>query len=78
VPESGNGETVPSPVAGTVIQVCFEVGAAVQEGDAVTVLESMKMEVSAEAPFDGVVERLEVGEGDVVAEGDPLFSVTPQ
>jgi oxaloacetate decarboxylase alpha subunit len=78
MPEAGSGETVPSPVAGTVIEVCIQAGATVTEGETVAVLESMKMEVMADAPIDGVLTRLDVSEGDVVAEGDPLFAVTPQ
>jgi acetyl-CoA carboxylase biotin carboxyl carrier protein len=46
-------------------------------GQEVAILESMKMEIPAEAEVAGVVAELLVAEGDAVADGDPLMRVDP-
>jgi acetyl-CoA carboxylase biotin carboxyl carrier protein len=51
------------------------VGDEVAEGDAVAILESMKMEIPAVAEADGVVRQIAVTEGDVVQEGDLIAVV---
>jgi acetyl-CoA carboxylase biotin carboxyl carrier protein len=43
---------------------------AVEDGDTLVILESMKMEIPVLAESSGTVTRLAVGEGDVVQEGD--------
>lgn len=48
------------------------VGEVVNEGDVVTILESMKMEMPVEAETDGVVEQVLCEEGQSVSEGDLL------
>ena len=45
-------------------------GDAVSAGDALMILESMKMEIPVESPMDGVVTEVRVREGGVVQEGD--------
>jgi biotin carboxyl carrier protein len=41
-------------------------------GDAVIVLESMKMEIPVEAPRAGVVKEIKVAEGQTVQEGETV------
>ncbi|MEA2467354.1 MAG: acetyl-CoA/propionyl-CoA carboxylase, biotin carboxylase, biotin carboxyl carrier protein [Thermoleophilaceae bacterium] len=65
-----------APMPGTVLLVNVENGDAVQEGDVLIVLESMKMELSVVAPVDGTVEGLELSPGDKVALRQPLVAVT--
>jgi biotin carboxyl carrier protein len=48
------------------------VGATVEAGDELLVLESMKMEIPVEAPCGGRVSQLLVEEGQAVEEGDVL------
>jgi acetyl-CoA/propionyl-CoA carboxylase biotin carboxyl carrier protein len=56
-----------APMPGQVLLVSAAPGDAVRAGDAVVVLESMKMELSIAAPADGVVAEVAVGVGDRVA-----------
>jgi acetyl-CoA carboxylase biotin carboxyl carrier protein len=62
-------------ITGTVWKIECEVGDAVQEGDTVVVLESMKMEMPVEADEGGTVRRVLVREGQAVHEGEPLVSL---
>jgi acetyl-CoA carboxylase biotin carboxyl carrier protein len=64
---------VEAEMAGTVFRIEIEVGAAVDIGDELLVLESMKMEIPIEAPCGGRVARLLVEEGQAVEEGDVLL-----
>jgi acetyl-CoA carboxylase biotin carboxyl carrier protein len=61
---------VTSEVTGTVFQIEKAVGDAVEEGDEILILESMKMEIPALAPAAGTVVELRVAEGEAVEEGD--------
>lgn len=61
-----------SLVTGTVWKIERQVGDRAEEGDAVLILESMKMEIPIEAPAGGVVHQLLVAEGDSVTEGQVL------
>jgi acetyl-CoA carboxylase biotin carboxyl carrier protein len=45
-------------------------GDAVDDGDTLVILESMKMEIPVLAEDSGTLTRLAVAEGDVVQEGD--------
>jgi acetyl-CoA carboxylase biotin carboxyl carrier protein len=63
---------VEAHITGTVWKIEVEVGDAVQEGDTVVVLESMKMEMPVEAEDPGVVKEILVAEGESVSEGDTL------
>jgi biotin carboxyl carrier protein len=66
---------VPAPMPGTVIAVSGTAGQAVRAGDAVVVMEAMKMELSLTAPFDGSLAQLNVAPGDQVGLGQILFAV---
>lgn len=61
-----------SEVTGNVWKVQVAVGAKVEAGDVLLVLESMKMEIPVEAPAAGTVAELLVREQDGVAEDQPL------
>jgi biotin carboxyl carrier protein len=60
---------VRTEVAGSVWKVEVTVGQAVAAGDALVIVESMKMEIPVEAPAAGTVAEIRVAEGDRVAEG---------
>ncbi len=66
------GEVVTSQVSGGVWSVLVAVGAAVKAGDALMVVESMKMEITVHAPCDGVVHKLLCAEGQAVVAGQAL------
>jgi acetyl-CoA carboxylase biotin carboxyl carrier protein len=59
-------------ITGTVWKIEVAVGDAVQEGDTVAILESMKMEMPVEAEDEGTVKEILVAEGQSVSEGDTL------
>ncbi len=65
-----------APMTGTVRAVHVTVGDAVSAGDALVVLEAMKMENTLRAAEDGVVAEVRVAEGDVVDAGAVLAVVT--
>jgi biotin carboxyl carrier protein len=64
-----------SPVTGSVWKIQTSVGASVQEGDELMILESMKMEIPVEAEEDGTVTAILVAEGESVADGQALVEL---
>jgi acetyl-CoA carboxylase biotin carboxyl carrier protein len=66
---------VPAHITGTVVRVEKSPGEAVTAGEAIVILESMKMEMPVESPIDGRVKEVRVKEGQSVAEGDVLAVV---
>ncbi|MFN8110318.1 MAG: carboxyl transferase domain-containing protein [Thermoleophilia bacterium] len=66
------GGLVRAPAPAIVVSVPVAVGDVVRAGDAVVVLESMKMESAVEAPFDGVVTEVLVAGSVQVDAGAPL------
>ena len=69
---------VTAPMTGTVLEVRYDVGAQVANGDVLLVIESMKMNNELRAPVDGVVERVSVAEGDQVQQGSHLVTLAPE
>jgi acetyl-CoA/propionyl-CoA carboxylase biotin carboxyl carrier protein len=67
-----SGESLPSPLQGTVLRVAVEQGATVEEGDLICVIEAMKMENEISAHRSGKVTALNVSEGAAVSSGDVL------
>jgi acetyl-CoA carboxylase biotin carboxyl carrier protein len=59
-------------ITGTVWKIEVAVGDAIEEGDTVVILESMKMEMPVEAEDEGTVKEILVKEGQSVSEGEPL------
>jgi acetyl-CoA carboxylase biotin carboxyl carrier protein len=56
-------------------RVLVSPGETVAEGDALVILESMKMEIPVESPVTGTVRDVRVHEGGVVQEGDVIAVV---
>ena len=65
-----------SPLTGTVARVERAVGAAVDAGTTVVVVESMKMEYAVDAAVPGTVTDVRVAAGDAVQAGDVLVVVS--
>ncbi|HJR44352.1 MAG TPA: acetyl-CoA carboxylase biotin carboxylase subunit [Actinomycetota bacterium] len=65
----GGTEELKAPMQGTIVKVLVEKGASVKAGDAVCVLEAMKMENSILAHTEGTVEELMVSAGQSVETG---------
>ena len=64
-----------APLNGTVVKHLLAVGSQVSKGDAVVVIEAMKMEYTLNAPFDGTLTSYCFGEGELVSHGDMLAIV---
>jgi acetyl-CoA/propionyl-CoA carboxylase, biotin carboxylase, biotin carboxyl carrier protein len=76
---SGNGhagDTLTSPLQGTVFKVNVEQGQAVQEGALICVIEAMKMENEITAHKTGTITELPVTVGAAVQAGDTLATIT--
>ncbi|WP_260735992.1 biotin/lipoyl-containing protein [Tunturiibacter lichenicola] len=66
---------VKSPMPGRVVRVLIEVGQEVEAGEAVVVIEAMKMQNELKSPKAGRVGRVAVSVGDTVGAGDVLVVV---
>ena len=66
---------VVAEMVANVLTVAVSAGDRVAVGDAVVLLESMKMEIPVLAEHAGTVTTVKVGAGDVVQEGDVLLSI---
>jgi len=72
----GGGDTLASPLQGTVLKVAVEQGTEVEEGALVAVIEAMKMENEITAHKAGVVSELPIAVGSSVATGDTLAVIS--
>ncbi len=63
---------VASPMQGTIVKVNLAAGSQVKEGDAICVLEAMKMENEVKAPLSGEIVDLRVQAGDTVTPGQVI------
>jgi len=70
-----NSRAVASHVSGNLWQVKVKPGDMVKQGDAVVIIESMKMEISVAAPCDGRIVHVFCQEGGQVAAGQDLFVI---
>lgn len=67
-----------APLNGTVVKHLIEVGKEIQKGDAVVIIEAMKMEYTLNAPHDGVLQSYCFAEGELVSHGALLAIVTDE
>ena len=75
-PVAGAGSVeVKASVPGKVFKVEASVGQAVKAGDAIVILEAMKMEITVVAPQDGTVASINVSVGDAIENGDVLATM---
>ncbi|MFE2295591.1 acetyl/propionyl/methylcrotonyl-CoA carboxylase subunit alpha [Streptomyces sp. NPDC059452] len=73
---AARGDTLASPMQGTVVKVAVEEGQEVEEGDLVVVLEAMKMEQPLNAHRSGTVRELTAQAGASVTSGAPICTIT--
>lgn len=66
---------VEAGAAGKVFKIEAKVGQAVKAGDAVVIIEAMKMEIPVVAPQDGTVASVDVSVGDPVEAGALLATL---
>ena len=66
---------VPSPMQGTIVSIAVSEGEAVAEGQALLVMDAMKMQHEIRSPAQGYVRRIAVAAGETIYEGHPLLFV---
>ena len=66
------GETVNSPMPGTILSINVQNGSAVKKGDVLMILEAMKMENEIMSPCDGTIASINVNSGASVETGAVL------
>lgn len=68
----GSGGVLESPIAGIVVEVKVQPGAAVEQNQPVLVIEAMKMNTNVSSPTAGRISQVLVKAGDHVVQGQPL------
>ena len=66
---------VKAGAAGKVFKIEANVGQSVKRGDAVVIIEAMKMEIPVVAPEDGTVASINVSVGDAIESGAVLATL---
>ena len=75
-PAGGAGSIkIEAGAAGKVFKLEKKVGDAVKRGDAVVIIEAMKMEIPVVAPEDGTVASIDVAVGDAIEAGAVLATM---
>ena len=75
-PAGGAGSIeVKAGAAGKVFKIEAQPGTAVKKGDAVVIIEAMKMEIPVVAPEDGTVASIDVAVGDAIDSGAVLATL---
>ncbi|WP_175412160.1 biotin carboxylase N-terminal domain-containing protein [Streptomyces sp. TRM64462] len=72
---AASGDTLASPMQGTIVKVAVEEGQEVQEGDLIVVLEAMKMEQPLNAHRAGTVKGLNAEVGASVSSGAAICDI---
>ena len=76
--ESAGGHgLISAPMPGKIVEVKVKVGETVKKGQALVVIEAMKMQNELAAAIDGVVKEISVQTGAAVESGQKLVSVEP-
>nr|WP_202531592.1 biotin carboxylase N-terminal domain-containing protein [Streptomyces sp. SID8380] len=72
---AASGDTLASPMQGTIVKVAVEEGQEVKEGDLIVVLEAMKMEQPLTAHRSGTVKGLDVAVGASLSSGTVICEI---
>lgn len=72
---AASGDSVASPMQGTIVKIAVEEGQEVAEGDVVVVIEAMKMEQPLKAHKAGVITGLSATVGETVANGAVIAEI---
>ena len=73
---AAGGQVVEAPMPGKILDIKVKAGDAVGYGQAVIVMEAMKMETEIVAPGAGTVASVNVNVGDTVETGDTLVTLS--
>ncbi|MCC5813965.1 MAG: acetyl-CoA carboxylase biotin carboxyl carrier protein subunit [Leptospira sp.] len=74
---SSLSKEIKSPMPGKVLKIFKNVGDSFQKGEALGILEAMKMENQLKAGFSGTVTKILKKEGDVVNQDELLMELEP-
>lgn len=74
-PAAAGSIEVKAGAAGKVFKIEAGVGTSVKRGDAVVIIEAMKMEIPVVAPEDGTVASINVAVGDAIESGAVLATL---
>ncbi|MCD8528703.1 MAG: acetyl-CoA carboxylase biotin carboxyl carrier protein subunit [Chitinophagales bacterium] len=66
---------IKAPMPGLVLDIKVSNGSTIEEGDAILVLEAMKMENVLKSPGSGIIKNIKVKKGDAVEKGQVLIEV---
>ena len=72
---TGTELALKSQIPGKVISIALQEGASVKKGEAVCVLESMKMQVTVKAHKDGNIKSIKIKKGGTVAKNDVIAEI---
>jgi len=66
---------IEAPMPGKIVKLFKSVGDEVKKGEAVMIMEAMKMENEMKAPYDGVITEIFVKENDILESAAKLFGI---
>jgi len=68
-------KNIKAPMPGLIIDILVEPGQSIEKGDAILILEAMKMENVLKADGEGVVKSIELGKGTAVDKGQIIIEM---
>lgn len=72
---SANEKNISSPMPGKVVKILVSAGDVVTKGENAIIIAAMKMESEYKAPIDGIVKKVNVGEGDTIEANQILIEI---
>ena len=73
----GSSDTVKAPMPGKITKIFIKPGDDTVKGQALVVMEAMKMEYTLKAEIDGKIKQIEIQVGDQVPLGKTLIKIEP-
>ena len=67
--------SIEAPMPGKIVEVMVEVGGEVIAGEAIIILEAMKMQNEISSPVDGVIKKISIRKNDSVMKDDLLLEI---
>jgi pyruvate carboxylase subunit B len=71
-------QSIDAPMPGLIVEMKVKEGDQVEAGQAVAIVEAMKMQNELSAPVPGTVSEVHAKKGDAVASGQPLVTITSE
>lgn len=72
---AGGPIVIKSSMPGKIVKILKSEGDEVKEGEAVVIMEAMKMENEMKAPYDGIIKEIFVKEGENIESNTKLFGM---